>query len=136
MIDLELTDDTPRASGPEGVSVSLRDLMHATVFGEPDQTLKDRYRLYRHVSSTTPPTFIWHTADDQAVFAHNALRFATALADHNVPYELHIFGGGVHGLSLADDTTNADEQFLNPRAQMWIELALTWLKDQREQRSS
>jgi acetyl esterase/lipase len=40
--------------------------------------------------------FIWHTANDQIVAAHNALRFAAALARHKVPYELHIFENGVH----------------------------------------
>ncbi len=66
------------------------------------------------------------------MFAHNALRFATALADHKVLYELHIFGSGVHGLSLADETTDEQQQFLNAHAQRWIDLALKWLKGQRE----
>ncbi len=130
VIDLELTDNAPREFGPEGVPVRLQELVLATVVGEPDQALKERYRLDRRVSSATPPTFIWHTADDEQVFAHNALRFATALADHTVPYELHIFGSGVHGLSLADDTTDEQHRFLNPQVQMWIDLALTWLKGQ------
>jgi acetyl esterase/lipase len=80
------------------------------------------------VSSATPPTFLWHTADDEKVFAHNALRFATALADHHVPYELHIFGSGVHGLALADETTAVEGDMINPHAQIWIDLAVRWLR--------
>ncbi len=136
VIDLELTDNTLRAFGPDGAPERLQERMLATVLGEAAHALKERYRLDRQVSSATPPTFIWHTADDQAVFAHNALRFATALANHNVPYELHIFGSGVHGLALADETTDEQHRFLNPHAQIWIDLALKWLKGQREQQRS
>lgn len=130
VIDLDLVANTPGTTDPHSEPVGPRDLIRATVLGEPDQDIEDRYRLDRQVSSATPPTFIWHTADDELVFAQNALRFATALADHRVPYELHIFGSGVHGLSLADETTDAQQRFLNPRAQIWIDLALTWLQSQ------
>ena len=136
VIDLDLVDTTPIVRHQQPEPVRLRELMLATVLGDPDQSLKDRYCLDRHVSSATPPTFIWHTADDAFVFAHNALRFATALAEHKVPYELHIFRSGVHGLTRADETTAAQEQHLNPRAQIWIDLALKWLKGQREQARS
>jgi acetyl esterase/lipase len=136
VLGLELVDNTPTVREQQTEPVRLKELMLTTVLGEPDQALKDRYRLDRHVSSATPPTFIWHTADDDFVFAHNALRFATALVEHKVPYELHIFGSGVHGLSLADETTAAQEQQLNPHAQIWIDLALKWLKRRREQARS
>lgn len=72
--------------------------------------------------------------DDSLVFAQNALRFTSALADHHVPYELHVFESGVHGLSLGDETSDDEGQFLNSYAQDWINLALTWLKRQREKR--
>ena len=91
-----------------------KDLVNATVLGAPDLALKERYQADLHVSSATPPTFIWHTAGDQAVFAHNALRFAGALADHQVPYERHIFAGGEHGPALADETTAVGQRFRDP----------------------
>jgi acetyl esterase/lipase len=131
VIDFELTDNALRESGPEGGPWRPRERMLATVLGDADHALKERYRLDRQVSSATPPTFLWHTADDELVFAHNALRFATALADHNVPYELHIFGSGVHGLSLADETTDDAGSMLNSDVQIWIDLALKWLERQR-----
>jgi acetyl esterase/lipase len=129
-IDLELITNAPMVFEPQVGPVGARDHVLATVMGAPDQALKDRYRLDRHVSSVMPPTFIWHTADDALVPALNALRLATALAAHQVPYELHVFGSGVHGLSLADETTAAEAQHINPHAQIWIELALKWLKQQ------
>ena len=98
----------------------------------PSQALRDQYRLDLHVSPATPPSFLWHTATDQIVPANNALRFATALAAHNVPYEIHIFENGVHGLALADEVTAVPGQpgFINPDNQIWVELALNWLKHQ------
>lgn len=136
VIDLELTDNTPVVVEQLGGPRKLRDLMLATVLGEPSEALKARYSADRHVSPATPPTFIWHTAEDQAVFPHNALRFATALADHKVPFELHIFARGEHGLALADETTAVEQRMIEPRSQVWIELALAWLKQQRERQQT
>ena len=108
--------------------------MHAAIFGNPNpaQDVIDQYRVDLHVSAATPPTFIWHTADDQVVPAHNALLFAGALEANQVPFELHIFDTGVHGLALADETTEVDGQFVNQQSQIWIELALNWLDRQRQ----
>jgi acetyl esterase/lipase len=136
LIDLDLLDNTPIPRGPEGTLVQPGDAIVSTVLGnEPDHALKERYRLDQHVSPSTPPTFLWHTATDQLVPILNSLRFATALAEHGVPYELHIFESGVHGLSLADETTDADGLMINPHAQIWIDLALKWLKRQTLLRS-
>jgi acetyl esterase/lipase len=132
VIDLDLLDNTPIPMGPEGTLMPPRDLIVSTVLGEPDHALKERYRLDLHVSPSTPPTFLWHTADDQLVPALNSLRFAAALAEHGVPYELHIFQSGVHGLSLADETTDADGLMINPSVQIWIDLAIRWLKRQTQ----
>jgi acetyl esterase/lipase len=98
----------------------------------PSQALRDQYRLDLHVSPATPPAFLWHTANDQIVPANNALRFAAALAAHKVPYELHIFEDGVHGLALADEVTAVPGAFINPDNQIWVELALNWLKHGRK----
>jgi len=96
----------------------------------PSQALRDQYRLDLHVSPATPPSFLWHTASDQIVPANNALRFAAGLAAHNVPYEIHVFENGVHGLALADEVTAVPGQpaFINPDNQIWVALALNWLK--------
>jgi acetyl esterase/lipase len=128
--DLDLIENSPSPSAPEGTLIGHRDQVLTAVFGEADQALKQRYQLDRRVSPSTPPTFIWHTADDPVVLSQNSLRFATALAEHKVPYELHIFSSGVHGLSLADETTADSADKINPPAQVWIELALRWLKRQ------
>lgn len=53
------------------------------------------------VRSDMPPCFIWHTAEDDCVPVQNALEFAQAVRSVGVPYELHVFPYGGHGLGLA-----------------------------------
>lgn len=71
------------------------------------------------VTEDTPPSFIWHTSDDPAVPVENALLFASALSRNKVPFELHSYMTGRHGLGLALD---------HPEAVTWTELCARWLK--------
>lgn len=80
------------------------------------------------VSTQTPPTFLWHTANDGSVYVANSLNFASKLTENKVPYELHIFESGVHGLSLCDETSAAKENQIEPDCRIWFDLAATWLK--------
>ncbi|MFA7230495.1 MAG: alpha/beta hydrolase [Victivallaceae bacterium] len=76
--------------------------------------------LEKRVSGATPPTFLWHTAADPGVPVENSLFFAQALQDNKVPFELHIFPHGRHGLGLADEL---------PNVATWPALCATWLKN-------
>lgn len=60
-----------------------------------------------HVTPQTPPTFLWHTVEDQAVPVENALLFASALRKAKVPFALHIYEKGRHGLGLPAAGKNA-----------------------------
>ena len=53
-----------------------------------------------HVTAQHPPTFILHTAEDQPVPVQLALNLATALADKKVPFALHVWPKGHHGVGL------------------------------------
>lgn len=66
--------------------------------------------LETQVTSTTPPTFIWHTIGDHASPVENSLLFAHALHAAKVPVALHIFTTGDHGQGLADQDW-ADRNF-------------------------
>lgn len=70
------------------------------------------------VTAETPPAFVWHTADDAGVPAMNSLMFAAALARNGVPYELHIYESGRHGLGLATG---------DPRVGPWTQACAAWL---------
>ncbi|MBX3010374.1 MAG: alpha/beta hydrolase [Caldilineaceae bacterium] len=132
VIDLTLVAGAPRQLDADSAPVALSELILTKTLGVPQPSPEQlaRYRADRHVSAATPPTFIWHTADDELVPARNALLFATALAEQGVPYEIHIFDQGVHGLALADEVTQSQGRFLNPDCQIWVSLALAWLKRQ------
>ena len=56
-----------------------------------------------NVTPDTPPAFIWHTANDELVPIENSLMLAQALSHAGVPYEMHVYPDGPHGLGLAPD---------------------------------
>lgn len=66
----------------------------------PDPALVERYSLERQVNAQTPPTFLVHTTDDQAVPVENAVQLYLALHKAGVPVEMHIYEKGQHGLGL------------------------------------
>ena len=84
----------------------------------------------KQVSKNTPPTFIWHTAEDAIVPVENSLLYASALAKNKVPFELHIYPLGVHGLSVCDSTVYNKEQLSQATSynKNWLEHSLNWLK--------
>jgi acetyl esterase/lipase len=55
------------------------------------------------VTKDTPPCFIWHTWEDKAVKLENSLMFASALQRVGVPFDLHVYQKGAHGLGLGNN---------------------------------
>ncbi len=70
------------------------------------------------VNGTTPPAFLWYTADDP-VNVINAYLYASALHRHGIPHEMHTFHEGPHGLGVAKD---------NPHVAQWLPLLRNWLR--------
>lgn len=70
------------------------------------------------VRDDMPPVFLWHTAADTCVPVQNSLNMALALQQKKIPYELHIFPDGEHGLGLAQQMPGADQ---------WPALLAKWL---------
>lgn len=85
--------------------------------------------LENSVSSNTPPTFIWHTANDASVPVENSLLLAMQLKKHNVPWELHVWPNGMHGLGLADKTTSTFENYHIPHIAKWLEMSVRFLEE-------
>ena len=82
------------------------------------------------VSDSTPPAFIFATQGDSLVPVKNSLVFADALADHDIPFALHIFPTGEHGLSLARPcTSNGDEARVNAEVARWLPMSIVFLQD-------
>ena len=77
-----------------------------------------------NVRDDTPPLFIWHTAEDQVVHVANSLNLALALKEKSIPYELHVFPYGWHGLGLV---RGQNDPKISHVAQ-WTDLLANWLK--------
>ncbi len=122
ILDYTLNKDIADSRGigdPQYMSTASR-----MIFGsKPDKDVVQKADLKQHVSADTPPTFIWHTVEDQLVFIQNSLEFSKSLESQRVPWELHTFQNGPHGLSLATEVTGIEDK----RAAGWLSLMFTWL---------
>ena len=95
----------------------------------PDEAQKARSSIDENVDGDSAPTFIMHTADDPLVDVKNALRLANAYSDAGVPYELHIYPHGPHGVALANEITEAgNDYWVDERIAEWVRLACGWAK--------
>jgi len=102
-------------SSPKTHGGSVQNLLGKDATDE----MKKQMSSELQVDAKTPPTFIFHTADDKAVPVDNALLFAAACAKAGVPCELHSYESGPHGVGLALN---------NPKLKSWSGLLLDWLK--------
>lgn len=94
---------------------------------DPSDEEVEAYNCLNKVSKHTPPMFIWHTYEDQLVDVANSIELAWNLRKHNIPFELHIFEKGEHGLALADRTTARKDSHKNAHVYHWFELCEEWL---------
>lgn len=87
---------------------------------KPSEEQVRRFSNDLQVTSSTPPAFLVHSADDKAVPVMNSINYFNALQKRNTPAELHIFRKGGHGYGLAPSGgTEAS----------WPDLCIRWLKD-------
>ena len=80
----------------------------------------------KQVKETTPPAFLWHTAEDNVVPVENSLLYAKALAKYKIPFELHIYPHGGHGLSTSDKHTVDDVTNIVTYNSQWLECLKKW----------
>ena len=88
------------------------------LLGDRYEELKEQFNLENYVNESTPPVFLWHTSEDSAVNVKNSLLFAEKLRDAQVPFELHVFPHGKHGLGLAKTYSDVSK---------WANLAADWI---------
>ena len=87
------------------------------------------YSIDTNVTPETPPAFIWHTAEDQAVPVYNSLLLAQAYIKAGIPMSLRIYPYGPHGIALATKQTwKENPAFIQPLAQGWVDDAAEFLK--------
>lgn len=117
-------------SGPMCHQESFENLLGCT--REENPSLWDAVSLEYQVTVDVPPVFLWHTVEDGSVPVENSMLFASALRREGVPFELHLYGHGGHGLSLATEEIQckATGYGLQPNCQSWVGLLKTWLEHQ------
>ena len=74
-----------------------------------------------HVTPDTPPSFLWHTANDEIVPVEHSILFAEKLRQNKVQFELHVYDRGRHGLGLSEDDTHV---------KTWLGLSCEWMDRQ------
>lgn len=96
---------------------------------EPTREQLEYYSLEMHVDENSAPAFILHTAKDQAVPVENSLRMAQAYADADIPFELHIYPFGPHGLALANEVTaRGKDEWIDPQAARWVDDSIVFFE--------
>jgi acetyl esterase/lipase len=91
---------------------------------DPDAEMVKFLSNELQVTKDTPPCFVWHTAEDKAVPVENSLQFAAALQKNGVPFDLHVYQKGGHGIGLADKAPFT-------KAHPWSRDLVFWLKAQK-----
>ena len=102
---------------------------------EEKERILSKTRLDEVVSERTSPAFIWATANDQLVPVANSINYANALAKAKIPFELHIYPHGEHGLSTCDLEINLspDTAYL-VKAGQWIDAFASFCRLYTEER--
>ena len=101
-----------------------RDSFVSLLGEDADSSLLHEMSLEHQVNEKTPPTFIWHTFEDKSVPVENSLMFAQSLRKNSIPFEMHIYPHGKHGMSLATEETD----HVNPHVASWMGLCIEWLR--------
>jgi acetyl esterase/lipase len=105
------------------ISSDTSHLSYCKLFNLMDrcEALRVAYSPDLFVTKDTPPTFLFHTFNDQTVPVDQGLRFYEALLKAGVPSEMHIFANGQHGVGFGG--TNAV-------LEQWPGLLEAWLRAQ------
>jgi acetyl esterase/lipase len=94
---------------------------------EPEnEILIKEFCPYMNVSSNTPPFFMWMTGHDEIISRKDFYIMAEALEEKKIPYELHLFPEGIHGVALADGSSKFGKR--NMHTANWMRLSCEWLE--------
>lgn len=106
------------------------------VFGKqkPSKKEMDEYNLL--VSSdfyNMSPVFIFSTLEDKIINNNDILKLAMKFNENKVPYELHMFQWGEHGLSLGDAFTATNKAQIDMHYSKWFDMSIEWIFRQLKQ---
>ena len=97
---------------------------------EPTDEQLDLYSIEKHIDENTVPAFLMHTAEDQVVPVENALYMAEALSAKKVPFEMHIYPRGPHGVALGNWlTSRGNPGYDDAQVERWVDDSVYWMKN-------
>ncbi len=104
--------------------ITMRDKTHAgsrkNLLGDdPAPALVTLLSNDEQVTKETPPAFLVHTSNDDAVPVENSLLFVNALRRASVPFEFHLYERGPHGFGLGGK---------DPILATWPDRCAGWLR--------
>jgi acetyl esterase/lipase len=85
----------------------------------PSEEKITAYSNELQITPHTPPAFLIHAKDDNAVPVKNSLAFAAALKKNKVRAEVYLYGKGGHGFGMNNRTSNVK----------WMDLVEKWIKN-------
>lgn len=128
MVSVTLAEDALRKVHDDESSAYAR-VQSLAIFGHEDPAPEEyeRLDLAQKVRPDMPRTFIWQTGEDSTLRVAETAGFVQKLLLAGVPCEFHLFQEGMHGMSLADETSASKPQQENVRAAEWVPLVRSWL---------
>ncbi len=128
-------DPTGSRHGNAPWLAAVATLMPPAIFGTDNPTVAQETEidLALHARPDMPRTFVWLSAEDEALPPTDTLDFVKALWEKEVPCELHMYQTGPHGTSLCDWSSEGSPQDLQPYSAHWVGECLRWLdRDARQ----
>jgi acetyl esterase/lipase len=122
--DIDRTSARPFAAGLVYPVITMmspwtHDLSRKLLLGEPTTDADIRRRSAElHVNAETPPTFLVHAMNDDAVPVENSLRMMDALRAAGRPVEAHLLQEGAHAFGTG---------YANTPSERWIDLFQAWV---------
>lgn len=93
----------------------------------PPKERLDMAAVEKHADADSAPIFLAHTFNDPIVDVRNAMALGKVYAEAGVPFEMHIYPDGPHGLSVANETSARGRPgYINPAFAEWVRLAAAW----------
>jgi acetyl esterase/lipase len=83
----------------------------------PDEKDVLHFSNEKNVSKETPPSFLVHARDDDAVNVENTLRFYAKLKEFNIPADIHLYEKGGHGFGMYNKTS----------PDLWMDHLRSWM---------
>ena len=83
----------------------------------PSDEKKNLYSNELQIAADTPPAFLVHASDDDAVKVENSIAFYEACLHHHVPVEMHLYQNSGHGFGM----------HLHKNKDLWMERCMNWM---------